>query len=198
MNIVFDLCGVILDWQPDQIIDRYFHSTEIKKIVNDEILNHSDWRELDRGTLSKDDIVQRASDRTGLSINEIDRMITSIPSTLQPIPDTIKLITMLKEKGHKLFILSNIPFMSIEYVEKKYPIFNLFEGIIVSCRVNMIKPEPEIFMYLVYKYSLQMGNTIFIDDSDNNLNVASKLGIRSIKFINPGQCEYDLRIIGCI
>jgi putative hydrolase of the HAD superfamily len=125
-------------------------------------------------------------------------MITSIPSSLLPIPETVKLIYSLKEKGHKLFILSNIPFISIEYVEKEYPFFSLFEGVIVSCRVNMIKPEPEIYKHLLCKYSLQIENTIFIDDSDKNISVASSLGIRTIKFHNPSQCEYELKNIGCI
>ena len=198
MNIIFDVCGVILEWKPDQIIDRYFQNDKIKRLVDIEILNHSDWKELDRGTLSKDDIVRRASVRTGLTITEIDRMITSIPRSLLPIPETIKLINALKEKGHKLFILSNIPFMSIEYVEKEYPFFNLFEGIIVSCRVNMIKPEPEIYKHLLSKYNLHTNETIFIDDSDINVNAASSLGVRSIKFNNPSQCENELKDIGCI
>ncbi len=198
MNIVFDLCGVMLEWQPNQIIDRFFQDPEIKKLVNVEIFNHPDWRELDRGTLGKDDAVKRASDRTGLSTAEIDRMIAFIPGSLQPIADTVKLIHSAKEKGHKLYILSNIPFFSIEYVEKEYPFFDLFEGVVVSCRVRMIKPEPEIYKHLLSKYNLQIDDTIFIDDTDRNIDAAASLGIYSIKFDNPCQCECELKNIGCL
>jgi hypothetical protein len=53
MNLIFDLCGEILEWKPDQIIGGYFSRPEIRKIVSNEIINHSDWQELDRGMLGK-------------------------------------------------------------------------------------------------------------------------------------------------
>jgi putative hydrolase of the HAD superfamily len=198
MDIIFDICGVMLEWKPDQIIEKYFKNPQVITIVKTDLLHHSDWKELDKGTITKEDIIQRSSARTGLPIAQIGSMITSIPGTLLPIPGTIKIIRSLKGKGHRLFILSNMPFMSIDYVEPKYPFFNLFEGKIISCRVNMIKPDPEIYIHLLTKFNVRLESTIFIDDSDINIRAAEKLGIRSIQFINPKQCEFELIHAGCL
>ena len=198
LNVIFDLCGVILEWKPDQIIDRFFKDPKIKQQVYSEIINHPDWRELDRGVLSRNEAIVRAADRTGLSIDDIEKMITYIPNALLPIPDTVKLLYSVRERGHKLFLLTNIPVFSIEYVEREYSFLACFEGSVVSCRVNMIKPEPEIYQYLMGLYNLDCGETIYIDDSDVNLNVASGLGIRTIKYENPIQCKCELENMGCL
>ncbi len=196
MNVIFDICGVMLEWKPDQIIGKYFQDARVKKIVREEILFHPDWRELDRGTLAKEEIIRRSSERTGLPVGEVDRMVSSIPGSLLPIPETIKIIESLKRKGHRLFALSNIPFMSIEYVEKEYSFFDWFEGMVVSCRVGMIKPEPGIFRYALDKYNLRKADTLFIDDSETNVRAAAELGIRSVLFTGPQQCESELQIAG--
>jgi putative hydrolase of the HAD superfamily len=143
-------------------------------------------------------LIRRASVRTGLSNDDIDRMVSSLPGSLPPIPDTVELVKTLRGKGHKLFILSTMPFMSIEYVEKEYPFFHLFEGIVISCKVKMIKPEPEIYRHIMAKYNLQAKNTIFIDVSEENVRAASSLGIQSMRFLGASQCEKELEKIGCI
>ena len=69
---------------------------------------------------------------------------------------------------------------------------------VISCRIHMVKPDPEIYEYLLNEYGLIAGETVFIDDTDINLNAASKFGIKPIKFENPLQCEYELKTVGCI
>lgn len=198
MNIIFDLCGVIVEWNPDKIIDKFFDIPNIKKLVKNDIIFHSDWKELDRGTLDREKAIKRASLRTGIPTKKIDEMIAYIPQSLLPITGTINLIKQLNKKKHSLFMLTNIPIFSIEYLEKEYSFFNYFIDTTVSCRINMIKPEPDIYEYSLRKYNLAINNTIFIDDSDINLEVASKLGIRSIKFNSPSQCEHELKHLGCL
>ena len=195
MNIIFDLCGVIVKWQPDQIINRFFNEDKIKELVQSHILFHSDWKELDKGTLERSNAIKRASSRTGLSIEIIDKMVDYIPKSLLPIQDTINLMHSLKIRGHNLFLLTNIPIFSIEYLEKEYSFFNLFNGSVVSCRINTIKPELEIFNYLINKYNLSINESVFIDDTEINANVASSLGIYSIKFENAFQCAKELKNI---
>ncbi|HQP09266.1 MAG TPA: hypothetical protein PLY85_09610, partial [Anaerolineaceae bacterium] len=121
MDIIFDLCGVILEWKPDQVIGRFFDDPEVKKLVKESILGHPDWVELDKGTLQRGDAIQRAHARTGVPYDEIDQMIAYIPRSLIPVPETVQLVQNVKEKGHRLFMLTNIPIFSLEYVENAYP-----------------------------------------------------------------------------
>ena len=198
MNVAFDLGGVVFTWQPDQIIKSVFEDRETQKKVRSEIFAHPDWVELDRGILDRGEAIERGAMRTGLSRSEISELMRQIPRSLTPIMDTVRLIHSIKRSGNKVFVLSNMHLASIEYIEQKYSFWDIFDGIVISCRIHMVKPEAEIYEYLLNKYGLIANETIFIDDVDINLDVASRLGIKPIKFEDPYQCECEMKTIGCI
>jgi putative hydrolase of the HAD superfamily len=198
MNVVFDLGGVVFTWQPRQIIGRVFKDPEIQEKIRTEIFAHPDWEGLDRGVLDKDEAIERGAMRTGLSRSEISKLMWHIPLSLIPIKDTVKLIHSVKRSGNKVFVLSNMHLSSIEHIEREYSFWDVFDGKVISCRVHMVKPEEEIFTYLLDEYGLIVNETIFIDDTDLNVNTALRLGFSAIKFNNPSQCEDELRSIGCL
>ena len=89
-------------------------------------------------------------------------------------------------------------FASIEHLERTYGFFELFDGKVISCRLNMCKPEPKIYSHLLETYALNAADTVFIDDVEVNLTTARQMGIQTIRFENPVQCASELRAIGCI
>ncbi len=198
MNIVFDLGGVVFTWQPDEIIKSFFKEEEKINKVRTEIFNHPDWAELDRGTLSVDEAIERGAMRTKLSRLKISKLMKQVPYFLTPISDTFRLIQSVKNNNNKIFILSNMHFMSIEHLKKEYPILDIFDGKVISCRINMAKPEPGIYKYLLDKFQLSANETVFIDDTEKNLVAASMFGIKTIKFEDPHQCERELERLGVI
>jgi len=198
LNVVFDLGGVLLTWKPEQIIRSIFKDREVQKIVMDEIFCHPDWVELDRGTLDRNKAIERAAIRTGLHTPEIKKLMQLVPYSLIPVPETLELIRSVKRNGNQVFVLSNMHMESIEFIEQTYSFWDLFDGMVISCRIHKVKPEIEIYQHLLKQHSLVVDQTIFIDDIPANLNAASKLGIRVIKFENPCQCEKDLKAVGCI
>ncbi len=198
MNVVFDLGGVVFTWQPDQIIKSVFEDRETQEKVRSEIFVHPDWVELDRGILDRGEAIERGAIRTELSRSKISELMHQIPRSLTPIMDTVRLIHSVKRSGNKVFVLSNMHFASIEHIEQEYSFWDIFDGIVVSCRIHMVKPEEEIYEYLLNKYGLIVNETIFIDDTDINLNAASRFGIKLIKFEDLYQCECELKTIGCI
>ena len=198
MNVVFDLGGVIFTWQPDQIIESVFEDRETQEKVRSEIFAHPDWVELDKGILDRGEAIERGAMRTELSRSEISELMRQIPRSLIPIMDTVRLIHFVKRSGNKVFVLSNMHLASIEYIEQEYSFWDIFDGIVISCRVHMVKPEAEIYEYLLNKYGLIVNETIFIDDADINLDAASRFGIKPIKFEDPYQCECEMKTIGCI
>lgn len=198
LNIVFDLGGVVFTWQPEEIIKRMFEDQETRDSVRSKIFAHPDWVALDKGVLDKSEAVERSVKRTSLSRLEISDLMREVPRSLVPIMHTVRLIHMVKNRGNNVFVLSNMHVASIEHIEQKYAFWDVFDGTVISCRVHMVKPEPEIYEYLLNTYGLKNDETIFIDDTDINLNTASMFGIRPIKFIDPAQCESQLKAIGCI
>ncbi len=198
MNIVFDLGGVVFYWRPDVIIQSVFDDAETQALVKAKIFGHTDWIRLDRGTLSADEAMDRGAVRTGLPRADIDRLFDAVPRSLAPVPGTIDLIRSVRGHGNKLFVLSNMGHASIEYLEHKHDIWDLFDGIVISCRIQKVKPEVQIYEHLLTEHRLKAVETVFIDDMRQNLTAASTLGIQTIQFVNPAQCRQDLEDLICI
>lgn len=189
MNIVFDLGGVVFNWQPDAIIESIIDDDDTRKLVRKAVIEHPDWIELDRGTIALDQAVDRGTTRTGLHRDVIARLFDAVPRFLTPIRATIDLIQELSITKHSLFVLSNMHLASIAYLEKNHAIWHLFDGIVISSRIQMVKPERQIYEYLLDQYELEPAATVFIDDMQENLDAASAVGIRTIRFLDAAQCE---------
>jgi HAD superfamily hydrolase (TIGR01509 family) len=198
MNIVFDLGGVVLHWSPEDMISKYFPDAEDRKNIKDNFFEHSDWESLDRGTIEKDLALKNAAARTGLDYKQIKEMLDSTPASLIPKEETIDLILKLKEKGHELYILSNMHHASMDYLDETHDFFELFEAKVASCRVNLIKPEAAIYQYLLTENNLIPEETIFIDDMKENVEAAAREGIHPIHFKSASQCEEELKSLGCL
>lgn len=192
MNIVFDLGGVVFEWHPDKIISSLFDDEKIKQRVKTQIFQHPDWLELDRGTLPTEQAIQRGADRTKLSHEEVRQLFDAVPQSLTPFKKTIDLIHFLKTTPNKLYVLSNMHYASMNYLEKNNSFWHLFDGKVFSCQIHKIKPEPEIYQHLLDEYKLTASETIFIDDMPENLQAAAKFGIKTIQFINAEQCRQEL------
>jgi putative hydrolase of the HAD superfamily len=198
LNIIFDLGGVVVRWEPDAIIARVFEGSEVRARVRSQVIGNADWLEYDRGTLLRKDAVARATVRTGLPESAIDELFRQVPLSLVPIPGMVDLLYRLKQWHHGLYVLSNMHPASIEHLETAYGFWDLFEGMVISCRIHLVKPEPAIYAYLLREYALDETETVFIDDTEVNLEAAARFGIRTIRFESPEQCEMRLRALNCI
>lgn len=199
MNVVFDLGGVIVAWRPEAIMESVFPDPRLRDKVRSGVFSHPDWFDLDRGTLERDPMIARAARRTGLEESAIRSLMDHVPPSLVPIPGSIELLYRVKaQPGNRVFCLSNMHFASIEHLERAQTFWDAFEGSVISCRLRMIKPEPAIYIHLLKSHGLEARRTVFIDDTQVNLDAAAALGIRTIRFENPQQCESSLRAMGCI
>jgi putative hydrolase of the HAD superfamily len=192
MYIVFDLGGVVVRWEPELILREVFDDLPTRAQARDGILNHPDWVELDRGTLPRSDAISRAVARTGLSEAQVHAFLQHVPPSLVAVPESVRLLYHLKQRGHTLFCLSNMHLASIEHLESTYDFWPVFTGVVISCRIHLCKPEAAIYQHLLKTYRLEGPSTVFIDDTQENLTAAGQLGIQTIKFENASQCERAL------
>jgi putative hydrolase of the HAD superfamily len=198
LNIVFDLGGVVFNWQPDAIISSIFDDATIQDVVRKQIFDHPDWIELDRGSIALEQAIGRGAERTGLPVGDIERLLEAVPPSLTPIAATIELIHELSGTKNRLFVLSNMSHASIDYLEQRHTFWGVFEGVVVSSRIRKVKPEIQIYEYLLNQYQLEPGDTIFIDDTQENLAAASSIGIQTIRFTGSAECRRSLVDLGCI
>jgi putative hydrolase of the HAD superfamily len=193
LNLVFDLGGVVVRWDPDAIIAGVFSDPRVREQVKAGVFKNPDWLELDRGTLGRDEAIARAAKRTGVAVDQIRRLLHAVPPSLVVFPDTVDLLYRLKREGHPLYCLSNMHFASIEYLEQTHTFWDVFSGKVISCRLQLCKPETAIYQHLLRTYGLKPEQTLFIDDVQENLDAAAKLGIKTLRFENAAQCERGLR-----
>lgn len=199
MNIIFDLGGVVFHWDFANIIDNVLNNADKRNLIIGKIFHHNDWVEFDRGTISLEDVIERGAERTKLEIDEIEQALKNIPYSLAVNNKTIDIIQKLKNTGkHKLFVLSNMPMEFTKFILEKFSFWDLFDGIVFSCRIKMVKPELEIYNYLISNYSINPKDSVFIDDREENLIPAASLGLKTIKFISATKCEDKLKDYGVL
>jgi putative hydrolase of the HAD superfamily len=174
LNIVFDLAGVVVTYDQAALIAEVFPDRAMHATVRADLIGHVDWLALDRGTLSQQDAIVRAAHRTGLSATDIAQFLEQMSAAWVTIAGTVDLLHRLHAKGSRLFCLSNMHAASIAYLEQTYAFWAVFTGVVISCRVQLIKPEPAIYAYLLEQYGLEASQTVFIDDTVVNLEAAAQ------------------------
>ena len=112
----------------------------------------------------------------------------------EPVAPTERLVGDLKAAGYRLYVLSN---MSREFIAflRRFPVYRLFDGEVVSCEEGTVKPEPRIYEILLERYGLDPAETLFIDDRAANIAAAEGLGIAGYLFDhrNPAAACDELR-----
>ena len=190
MAIIFDLGRVVVSWDPVGIVRRVRGPDDAEALA-DRLFNHPDWLEVDRGTLSLHAMARQAETRTGLSTADNLAILQAVPASLLPDPAMLTLIEELHAAGQVLYVLSNMGHASIDWLEQ-HAFWRCFSGKVVSARVRMMKPEPDIYRYLLVSFDLQAGDCLFIDDSPANVAAAEALGIRGLVFLDAAQCRRTL------
>jgi putative hydrolase of the HAD superfamily len=198
MNIVFDLGGVVFNWQPQKLISSVFADAETQNLIMTDIVEHPDWQDFDRGTLEREQAIVRGARRSGLAEDDIRALFDAVPGSLTPIQGTIDLINVLALTEHRLFVLSNMSIEVMEHLEAAHDFWDKFEGKTISSRIKLIKPEIEIYEHLLTTHGLVASETVFIDDLEKNVAAASTLGIHTIRFVSPEQCRQDLTRLNCL
>ena len=197
MAIIFDLGRVVVSWDPMAIVGSV-RGQQGAALLAEQLFNHPDWLEVDRGTMSLHTMAREAQVRTGLSTAENLAILQAVPASLQPDPAMLTLIAELHRAGHTLYALSNMGHASIDWLELHQEFWRFFSGKVVSARVRMMKPEPDIYRYLLVSFDLKPADCIFIDDSPANIVAAEALGIRGIVFSDVATCRQQLLALGCL
>ena len=193
-NIIFDLGNVLLDFDPEQYLIDLDYQGKIKEKLKSEIFKTEEWLMLDRGTISQEEAVKIWQQRNPDLKAEIADVMAEWEKILTVKKDSLEILKSLAAKNYNLYILSNFHKKAFNYVTNRYDFFNYFDGRVISAAVKMIKPEAEIYDYLLKKFDLEAEETVFIDDSRKNIEAASAKGIRVIHFKNAESLAEELKL----
>lgn len=195
--VIFDLGGVVFDWDPHTIIATFLDTLSLPAdeqlartaLLKEEVFDHPDWLETDRGFLNEANATKQFAARTGHSMEEMEQLQRVINASLVPFPETLQLIEDLTQRGVPLYVLSNMPAERGAYLLKTFDFWDKFAGIILSGNVRLIKPDAAIYQHLLAEFGLQAEDCAFLDDSVENVIAASAVGIYGIHFKSAAQCR---------
>jgi putative hydrolase of the HAD superfamily len=191
-NVIFDLGGVVLEWNPERILAGYYADPGVRAVMMSALFRHPDWLECDRGTLKEAEMLLRVADRTGRARDELEGLLAAVHHSLHAKADTVALLRRLAERGVALYCLSNMSAATFQYLRQRHSFWDVFHGIVISGDIGMMKPDREIFEYLLSRYGLSASQSMFIDDVAANVRGAQVAGLRAFRFESAAQCEKEL------
>jgi len=191
-NVIFDLGGVVLDWNPEAILARHYPQPEHRALLRTGLFEHPDWLELDRGTLEEHELLERFRRRAGAAAPPVADLLRAVRESLLPKPATLELIEQLRAHDVPLYCLSNMPAGIYAELRARHDFFDAFDGIVISAHVGLIKPEPAIYEHLLSAHGLKAEESVFIDDLARNVQGARSVGLAAIQFRDVAQCEREL------
>jgi epoxide hydrolase-like predicted phosphatase len=191
-NVIFDFGGVLVCWRPREIFESFYSDPQLREAVRVHAFEHDDWLEMDRGTMDEPTVVRRFAARMGRPEAELRALFDHLRSKLLPVEATVALLRELHAAGLKLYGLSNMSESIFAYLYGRHEFFKLFDGIVVSAAVKLLKPEPGIYEHLRDRFALDFGESVFIDDMERNVESARRLGLPAIRFESTEQVRREL------
>jgi 2-haloacid dehalogenase len=194
--VVFDIGGVLLDWDPRYVYRELFDDeAEMERFLSQ--VCSREWHEdNDRGVLYADSCAALAARHPGYEeliwtwARRTEDMIGG------PIEGTVAVLAELQAAGVPCYGLTN---MEAETYPRRVERFTFLQGLVgtvVSSAEGVIKPDPEIFRRLLSRFSLVAQRTVFVDDSEVNVAAAAELGFVALRFVSPEMLRTDLVALG--
>lgn len=204
MTIVWDFGGVLFRWDPAALIARTLPH-RLSDRMNAQywkeqffLSYRGEWGEYDRGVTTVPEMVPRIAQRTGLTEREVQAVVDAVPDELQPITDSVRLLTALRERGHRLHYLSNMPAPLAAHLQRHHDFLSLFASGIYSSHVQLTKPDPAIFALAQQRFGGDQADTLFIDDHPENIEAARRHGWQARLFTGPQALGAELQALGLI
>ncbi|HEV2700095.1 MAG TPA: HAD family phosphatase [Steroidobacteraceae bacterium] len=190
-NVIMDLGGVMLEWNPDHLLTPFQPQPELRRQLRASVFGQ-DWRLFDRGQLSEAELLGRLEVCTGQSRDILVAIVEAARGCLLEKPETVKLVRALRQRGFNLYCLSNMPGPFYEHLRRRHDFWDVFHGVVISGDVQMMKPEPEIYLHLLERFGLRAQESVFVDDLQANVDAAQAVGLHAIRFRDAAQCEREL------
>jgi 2-haloacid dehalogenase len=198
-SIIFDFGGVLLGWDPRHLYRRYFpdQPQAMERFLTE--INFHEWNlQQDRG--------RPFAEANKILSSEFPQYAHLIEIYFENYEDSItgaiegsvEILKQLKAKRYPLFGLTNWSNETFPRARRKYDFFDLFDDIIVSGDIKMLKPEPEIYHIMLEKIGKPAQECLFIDDSLPNIQQAQQMGFQTIHFESPEQLATKLRLLNLI
>ena len=183
-NVFLDMGNVLLNFDPGYSINKYCKTKEEKDIVRKALFEGEEWIKSDAGEISDKDKFERVKHKVPEKYHESLRQCAeNWDLCMTPLKGAKDFCDYLKNKGYGIYILSNASDKFYIYFPRFLPL-DYFTGVVVSSDIHMLKPNEDIYNYILNKYKLKAEESLFIDDREENVEGAKKVNINGEVFKN--------------
>lgn len=181
MDILLDMGNVLLEWNKDKILQGISDTKKDYLILDKTIFQSGLWERLDLGTMTREELVLKVVSMIGKTYQQkVEEVIWNWPNYIEIFTEVFPILSEVKKKGHRIFVLSNTSKVFYDLLEEQLsPIKELLDGFVLSCDIKAIKPDLAMFEEILDKYQLDPTNCVFLDDIEDNTIAAEKLRIKS-------------------
>ncbi len=191
-SVIFDLGGVVLKNGIYTAIPIYEKKHKMPKDSLRNLFDNKYLIPLELGKISEEVLWRGLASDLGQDISDFKEIVFK-NFILQK---GVWKIAKKCKKSYKIGLLTNNSKEWAEQLEKKYNLSKLFNIIVVSAKVGLRKPDPEIYQLITKKLKVNPSECVFIDDLTENVQGAKKLGIKSFQFKSSSQCRKELKKLG--
>jgi 2-haloacid dehalogenase len=197
--VIFDIGGVLLDWDPRYLYRRLISDEEeMERFLRD--VCTMEWHEAnDLGVPFEVTCAQLAAEHPDHAEliwawgRRTEEMVGG------PIDGTVAILRELRESGKvRLFALTNMEATTYPLRRDRYEFLRWFDGTVVSSAEGVIKPDERIFQVLLERYGLTAASTLMVDDNPRNIAAAAALGMPTVLFESPGGLRRTLEEHGVL
>lgn len=181
MDFILDMGNVLLEWNKDKILQGVSDLEKDYMILDKVIFQSGLWEKLDLGTMTREELVLKVVSIIGTTYQKkMEEVIWNWPAYIDIYTEVFPVLSEVKKKGHRIFVLSNTSKVFYELLDRELsPLKELLDGFVLSCDIKAIKPDQTMFKKIIEKYQLDPSNCIFLDDIEENTTVAKKLGFNA-------------------
>jgi len=193
-TIIFDLGGVLIDWNPEYVYLDVFKGDRSKmKWFFDNICT-SDWNEEQDAGYS---LQQATEERVAMFPEHEEHIRMFYGRWVEMLGDSIAgtvsiLKSLIDQKEHRVYALTNWSAETFPIALERFDFLHWFEGIVVSGTEKTRKPFHDIYELTLNRYKIEAEKAIFIDDNLRNIEASKELGINGIHFSSPEQLKSSL------
>ena len=195
-NVIFDVGQVLVAWEPVEAMRALGMDEETVRAVADATVHTSDWDEADRGALSDEELLTGFIRKAPAYEAQIRNFWEHVDRAIYPFPYVGEWMRTLKDKGYRLYILSNYGKWTYEHTAEALSFLSDVDGQVFSFEVHQIKPEPEIYRTLLDKFNLVADECVFLDDRRENIEAAETQGIHTVLFTTYQDALEKLKTYG--
>ncbi len=196
--VVFDLGGVLIDWNPRHLYRKLFQD---EAEMEDFLANicTAEWNlQQDAGRSFAEACATlrlKYADKAGM----IDAWFTRFDEMMAgPIAGTVDILAELRERELPLYALSNWSAETFPFAQRRFDFLKWFRAIFLSAEVRLVKPDPRIFELFCETFAVRPEQIVYIDDLNHNVRAARATGMHAIRFTDPARLREELVQLGLL